>query len=121
MHFLSCIASGLLATHVASASPPWYDHPDPHHPGHDNAGDKLGAVSSENKICSNIGLDALRKGGNAADSTVATVFCVGVTSMWHSGIGGGGYLLVRYCHSLSSPKSFQSDKLQEVMRPSMSS
>lgn len=26
---------------------------------------------------------------------VATVFCVGVTGMYHSGIGGGGFMLVR--------------------------
>lgn len=26
---------------------------------------------------------------------VATVFCVGVTGMYHSGIGGGGFMLIR--------------------------
>ena len=26
---------------------------------------------------------------------VGTVFCVGVKSMYHSGIGGGGFMLVR--------------------------
>ncbi|KAJ5628147.1 hypothetical protein N7490_010375 [Penicillium lividum] len=34
-------------------------------------------------------------GGNAADATVAAQFCVGVVGMYHSGIGGGGFLLVR--------------------------
>ncbi len=54
----------------------------------------------------------LRKGGNAADALVATTLCVGVIGMYHrydpyrcshtsfitnrrSGIGGGGFMLVR--------------------------
>ncbi|KXS98518.1 hypothetical protein AC578_5520 [Pseudocercospora eumusae] len=56
---------------------------------------KLGAVASESDICSEIGGDILKKGGNAADATVATVLCVGVVGMYHSGIGGGGFMLVR--------------------------
>ncbi|OAA45629.1 gamma-glutamyltranspeptidase [Metarhizium rileyi] len=58
-------------------------------------GPKLGAVASENSICSRIGTRLLEDGGNAVDALVGTVFCVGVTSMYHSGIGGGGFLLLR--------------------------
>ncbi|KAF2821999.1 hypothetical protein CC86DRAFT_470072 [Ophiobolus disseminans] len=54
-----------------------------------------GAVSSENRFCSEAGVDMLRAGGNAADAMVATVFCVGVIGMYHSGIGGGEFALVR--------------------------
>lgn len=57
--------------------------------------DRLGAVASENRICSKIGIDLLKDGGNAADALVGTVFCVGVIGMYHSGIGGGGFMLVR--------------------------
>lgn len=56
---------------------------------------ELGAVASESSICSNIGIDLLRRGGNAADALVGTTFCIGVIGMYHSGIGGGGFLLVR--------------------------
>ncbi|OOO14118.1 gamma-glutamyltransferase [Aspergillus oryzae] len=56
---------------------------------------KLGAVASENSICSQHGVDILRKGGNAADALVASELCVGVIAMYHSGIGGGGIMLVR--------------------------
>lgn len=56
---------------------------------------QLGAVASESSICSEIGIDMLKLGGNAADSLVATVLCVGVVGMYHSGIGGGGFMLVR--------------------------
>jgi hypothetical protein len=48
-------------------------------PGHD----KLGAVASESSICSNIGIDTLKSGGNAADTLVATVLCIGVIGMYH--------------------------------------
>lgn len=65
-------------------------------PGDHVYGDgKLGAVSSENSICSGIGKDLLLRGGNAVDAAVGTVFCVGVIGMYHSGIGGGGFMLVR--------------------------
>ncbi|KAK2049740.1 gamma-glutamyltransferase 1 [Colletotrichum somersetense] len=56
---------------------------------------KLGAVASESNVCSTIGAKLLRQGGNAADATVGTVLCVGVIGMYHSGIGGGGFMLVR--------------------------
>jgi gamma-glutamyltranspeptidase / glutathione hydrolase / leukotriene-C4 hydrolase len=54
-----------------------------------------GVVSSENKICSQIGVDILQKGGSAVDSVIATSLCIGTTNMHSSGIGGGGFLLVR--------------------------
>lgn len=61
----------------------------------DTSNDKLGAVASESAVCSQIGTDLLKIGGNAADALVGTVFCVGVIGMYHSGIGGGGFMIVR--------------------------
>ena len=40
-------------------------------------------------------MDILGQGGNAADALIATTLCVGVIGMYHSGIGGGGFMLVR--------------------------
>lgn len=56
---------------------------------------RLGAVSSENAVCSQIGINLLKAGGNAADAMVGTVICVGVVAMAHSGIGGGGFMIIR--------------------------
>jgi gamma-glutamyltranspeptidase / glutathione hydrolase len=56
---------------------------------------KRGAVASESSICSNIGADIVGIGGTAADAMVATTLCVGVIGMYHSGIGGGGFMLLR--------------------------
>ncbi|KAF4453196.1 gamma-glutamyltransferase [Fusarium austroafricanum] len=54
-----------------------------------------GAIASEAQECSFIGKDLLARGGNAVDAMVGTTFCVGVIGMYHSGIGGGGFMLVR--------------------------
>ena len=56
---------------------------------------RRGAVASSSNICSSIGTRLLQDGGNAVDATVGTVLCVGVVSMYHSGIGGGGFALIR--------------------------
>ncbi|KAG7113427.1 Glutathione hydrolase proenzyme like protein [Verticillium longisporum] len=56
---------------------------------------RRGAVASELDICSKIGTDLLKAGGNAVDAAVGTTFCVGTAGMYHSGIGGGGFLVVR--------------------------
>lgn len=54
-----------------------------------------GAVATESRECSTIGIDLLKAGGNAADALVGSVFCVGVIGMYHSGIAGGGFMTVR--------------------------
>jgi len=83
-----------LTSQFVSATPAWMNL-DTLSPSLDPDHNKLGAVASENSICTNIGIDILKAGGNSADSMVATVFCVGVIGMYHSGIGGGGFMLVR--------------------------
>ncbi|KAF2665876.1 gamma-glutamyltransferase [Microthyrium microscopicum] len=54
-----------------------------------------GAIACENDICADIGARIYRQGGNAIDATIATTLCVGVIGSYHSGIGGGGFALVR--------------------------
>ncbi|KAH7347187.1 gamma-glutamyltranspeptidase [Plectosphaerella cucumerina] len=56
---------------------------------------RRGAVASETDICSRIGTDIIKTGGNAVDAIVATTFCIGTVAMYHSGLGGGGFLVVR--------------------------
>ncbi|PWN22597.1 gamma-glutamyltranspeptidase [Microstroma glucosiphilum] len=56
---------------------------------------KQGVVSSEVDLCSNVGADMLLAGGSAADAVISTALCVGSIDSFHSGIGGGGHILVR--------------------------
>lgn len=43
---------------------------------------KHGAVASENKRCSIIGVNTMKQGGNAVDAAIATTLCLGVVNMF---------------------------------------
>ncbi|KAJ6018427.1 hypothetical protein N7499_002848 [Penicillium canescens] len=93
---LAILSPLLVVTHLprVSTSPLEFSEQDHGSHGHIAPG-KLGAVASESSICSKHGTDILKMGGNAADALVATEFCIGVIGMYHSGIGGGGFILVK--------------------------
>ena len=53
-----------------------------------------GAVASERPLTSEVGIDVLRKGGNAVDAAVAMGFCAAVVEPQSSCIAGHGQMLV---------------------------
>ncbi|GAA97095.1 uncharacterized protein L969DRAFT_53991 [Mixia osmundae IAM 14324] len=54
-----------------------------------------GAVAAESGICSDVGVDVLKENGTATDAAIAATLCIGVVDMFSSGIGGGGFLVIR--------------------------
>ncbi|XP_077990391.1 scoloptoxin SSD14-like [Glandiceps talaboti] len=54
-----------------------------------------GAVSCGVEQCSVIGAETLHRGGHAVDAAIATLLCMGVVNAQSSGIGGGGFMIVK--------------------------
>ncbi len=54
-----------------------------------------GMVASDSADASQAGLEILKAGGNAMDAATAISFALGVTRPYSTGVGGGGFTIVR--------------------------
>jgi len=54
-----------------------------------------GVVAAQHKLAAEAGARVLAQGGNAVDAAIAAALAVGIVEPWLSGIGGGGFMLVR--------------------------
>ena len=66
-----------------------------------------GMVVSANEVASKVGIEILKKGGNAIDASVATAFALAVTHPSAGNIGGGGFLVYKSAEGKATTIDFR--------------
>lgn len=80
LHFFLILYFLLVGTNISYSNPVYAEN---------------GLVVSASELASKVGVDIMKKGGNAIDAAVATGFALAVTHPQAGNLGGGGFLVAR--------------------------
>ncbi|OAF68206.1 hypothetical protein A3Q56_04055 [Intoshia linei] len=80
-----------------------------------------GAVSSTSKVCSDIGLDLITRGGSAMDAVIGATLCETVVNPHSTSLGGSGFLIyhdknektLSYDFNIMAPKNLNDQVLTQ--------
>ena len=87
---LLLLATFTLFTHTLYSQTSYIDYQSPFHPIISDGP----MVVSQNHLSSEIGIEIIKKGGNAIDAAVAVGFSLAVTLPRAGNLGGGGFMLI---------------------------
>ena len=66
-----------------------------------------GVVVTSKQIASDVGIDIMKKGGNAIDAAVAVAFALAVTHPSAGNLGGGGFMVINFYDGNSTTIDFR--------------
>src|SRR3712207_2006224 len=85
MNHLQRLFVGLVCLGLASADAAWRAPVRSPH----------GMVASTDRVASQVGVEVMKRGGNAVDAAIAVAFALAVTYPSAGNVGGGGFLMLR--------------------------
>jgi gamma-glutamyltranspeptidase/glutathione hydrolase len=66
-----------------------------------------GMVSTTDRVASEVGVEVLRRGGNAVDAAIATHFALSVVNPEAGNLGGGGFMVIRMADGRTAALDFR--------------